>query len=57
MLNEYFIDDDNGHGDLIINIITKPNKFQRVEGYDLLIEHKISLYEFYFEETDYSELR
>lgn len=46
--NEYFIDDDNGHGDLIINIITKPNKFQRVGRYDLLIEHKISLYEFYF---------
>ena len=27
--NEYYIDDDNGHGDLIINIITKPNKFER----------------------------
>ena len=46
--NEYFIDDDNGHGDLIINIVTKPHKFERVGRYDLLIEHKISLYEFYF---------
>ena len=46
--NEYFIDDENGHGDLIINIITKTNKFKRIDRYDLLIEHNITLYEFYF---------
>ena len=41
-------DDETGHGDLIINIVTKPHKFERVGRYDLMIEHKISLYEFYF---------
>ena len=46
--NEYYIDDETGHGDLIINIVTKPHKFERVGRYDLMIEHKISLYEFYF---------
>ena len=46
--NEYYVDEKNGYGDLIINIVTKPNKFKRIGRYDLLIEHKISLYEFYF---------
>ena len=46
--NEYFINDDLGHGDLIINIITKPHKFQRVGRYDLLIPYNINLHEFYF---------
>ena len=46
--NEYYIDDDHGHGDLIINIVTKPHKFERVGRYDLLIDHNISLYDFYF---------
>ena len=46
--NEFFIDDNIGHGDLVINIITKPNKVKRSGRYDLMIERNISLYEFYF---------
>ena len=36
------------YGDLIINIVTKPHKFERVGRYDLLIDRNISLYDFYF---------
>ena len=46
--NEFFIDDTNGHGDLIINIVTKPHSFNRVGRYDLMVQRNISLYEFYF---------
>ncbi len=46
--NEYYIDEENGFGDLIINIITKEHHFRRKDRYDLIIEQDISLYEFYF---------
>jgi DnaJ-class molecular chaperone len=46
--DEYYIDEENGFGDLIINIITKEHYFKRVDRYDLLIEQEVSLYEFYF---------
>ena len=46
--NEYYIDEENGHGDLIINIITKPHIIERVRRYDLRIIRNITLYEFYF---------
>ena len=46
--NEYFINEEEGFGDLIINIITKEHYFKRRDRYDLLIEQDVSLYEFYF---------
>lgn len=46
--DEYYINEEEGFGDLIINIIVKEHYFKRVDRYDLLIEQDVSLYEFYF---------
>ena len=46
--NEYFINEEEGFGDLIINIIVKEHYFKRRDRYDLMIEQDVSLYEFYF---------
>ena len=46
--NEYYINEEEGYGDLIINILVKEHYFKRVDRYDLLIEQDVSLYEFYF---------
>lgn len=46
--NEYYINEEEGFGDLIINIITKEHYFKRRDRYDLMIEQDVSLYEFYF---------
>ncbi len=46
--NEYYINEEEGYGDLIINILVKEHYFKRIDRYDLLIEQDVSLYEFYF---------